>query len=134
MHVRQGVVAFGLHEPVVTKQASIWRNMAVACARQRFVTAMSLRNSPAWRKELDGVGLGQDDVGGEFGLQGVGGMQRGDRGHRDLVTSSAGLGRVGGGAGRVAQRVAKISLAIEAGRLGRVSMMARALAVVKGGI
>jgi hypothetical protein len=51
------------------------------------------------------VGLGQDDVGGEFGLQRIGGVQGGDRRHGDFVAGGAGFGRIGAGRGKAGAEV-----------------------------
>ena len=47
-------------------------------------------------KAIGVVGLGQDDVDSDIGIQRVGGMQRGDRGHGEVISRGEGLGRVGG--------------------------------------
>ena len=47
--------------------------------------------------EFLGVGIRPDDLDGEVGLEGVGGVQGGDRGHGEFVSSRAGFGGVGPG-------------------------------------
>ena len=66
-----------------------------------------------------GVGVRDNDLHGEEGLGRTSGEEAGDRGHDGFVASGACLGGVGDGRGRVAQRVATTSRAIDGGRFGR---------------
>src|SRR6202035_1110312 len=43
---------------------------------------------------VHGAGVGGDNLGGELGLEGVGGMQSGDRGHRGFIARGAIFRRV----------------------------------------
>ena len=96
MHCSQRLVAFSLRAPVVAQQAAHLTQggvgLGAAFGRGGEVAAELAGEAEA----VHGVCLGHDDVGCELGLQRVGGMQCGDRGHGGFVACGAGVRSVGG--------------------------------------
>ena len=79
------------------------------------------------QKAVAAGGLQDDDVGSDMGVQRVGGMQRGDRGHGEVVAAARDSGVSVGCSGRQRRRLANTSRAMDAGRLGRECMGAAPL-------
>ncbi len=100
MHRGQSLVAFGLHTLVVAQQgphlAQHRHGLRAAAAGGGEVIAVL----GGLAEGIGVVGLGQDDSGGELGLERVGGVQRGDRGDGNVVARGAGVGRGGDGRGQ----------------------------------
>ena len=73
--------------------------MVIAWARQRTVSARSLRYSPGKAQAVLCPGASGDDLDRKLALDGIGGMQRGDLGHGEVLTGGARLRRGDGGIG-----------------------------------
>ena len=87
---------------------------ATAQSRRKVVSVMA-----GEAEAVHGAGVGGDNLGGELGLESVGGMQSGDA----IAASSRAARSSGvsvGSGGRAPQSVVKISRETEAGRLKRV--------------
>ncbi len=97
MHLGQRLVVLRLHRAVVAKQgahlAEHSGGLGAAVHRGGEVVEVGAGEAQA----VPGVEFDADDVGGEAGLEGIGGMQGGDRLHGFVCALGANVGTVGGG-------------------------------------
>ena len=91
VHCRQRLVALRLSVSVFAQQAAHLTQGGVGLGAAFDRGGQVVTKLAGEAEAVDGIGLSHDDVGGEFGLQRVGGMQRGDGGHGGFVAGVGGV-------------------------------------------